>query len=60
LALGTRSALFRYHLGMIELALGRRAAGIRDLRTALAINPHFSILGVPAARNALARAAASG
>ena len=60
LALGTRSALFRYHLGMIELALGRRAAGIRDLRTALAINRHFSILGVPAARNALARAGASG
>jgi hypothetical protein len=43
---------------MIELALGRRAAGIRDLRTALAINPHFSILGVPSARSALARAGA--
>jgi tetratricopeptide (TPR) repeat protein len=60
LALGTRSALFRYHLGMIELSLGRRAAGIGDLRAGLAINPHFSILGVPAARSALARAGGSG
>ncbi len=60
LALGTRSALFRYHLGMIELSLGRRAAGIRDLRAGLAINPHFSILGVPAARSSLARAGGSG
>ena len=56
LALGTRSALFRYHLGMIELVLSRRAAGVRDLRTALAINPNFSILGAPAARSAIARA----
>jgi len=59
LALGTRSALFRYHLGMIELALGRSASGIRDVRAALAINPHFSLLGVPAARSALARAGGS-
>jgi tetratricopeptide (TPR) repeat protein len=54
LALGTRSALFRYHLGMIELALGRRAAGAADLRAALRINPHFSILGSTVARSALA------
>jgi tetratricopeptide (TPR) repeat protein len=55
LELGTRSALFRYHLGMIELALGRDAVGRNDLRAALGINPHFAILGVPAARSALAR-----
>jgi tetratricopeptide (TPR) repeat protein len=55
LALGTRSALFRYHLGMIELALGRDAAGIADLRAALRINPNFSILGPSVARSALMR-----
>jgi tetratricopeptide (TPR) repeat protein len=54
LALGTRSASFRYHLGMIELALGRPGAGTADLRTALRINPHFSILGSTVARSALA------
>ena len=55
LALGTRSALFRYHLGMIELALGLGPAGATDLRTALRINPHFSILGMSVARSALTR-----
>ena len=55
LALGTWSASFHYHLGMIELSLGRRAAGAADLRTALRINPNFSILGVTVARSALAK-----
>jgi len=55
LALGTRSALFHYHLGMIELALGRDGVGIGDLRTALRINPNFSILGPTVARSALMR-----
>jgi tetratricopeptide (TPR) repeat protein len=55
LALGTRSALFRYHLGMIELALGRDSAGVADLRAALRINPNFSILGPSVARSALMR-----
>ena len=54
LVLGTRSALFRYHAGMIQLALGHDAAARADLRLALSINPHFSILGAPAARRALA------
>jgi tetratricopeptide (TPR) repeat protein len=53
LALGTRSALFRYHAGMIQLALRHDAAGRADLRLALSINPNFSILGAPAARQAL-------
>jgi tetratricopeptide (TPR) repeat protein len=44
LALGTRNALFFFHRGMIERALGRTAAARRDLSTALAINPHFSVL----------------
>jgi tetratricopeptide (TPR) repeat protein len=53
LALGTRSALFRYHDGMIQLALGHDAAARADLRLAMSINPNFSILGAPAARRAL-------
>jgi tetratricopeptide (TPR) repeat protein len=44
LALGTKNALFFFHRGMIERALGRHAAERRDLARALAINPHFSIL----------------
>jgi tetratricopeptide (TPR) repeat protein len=44
LRLGTRSALFRFHRGMIERALGRAASARRDLADALRINPHFSIL----------------
>jgi tetratricopeptide (TPR) repeat protein len=55
LALGTRSALFRYHLGMIELALGRDAGGVADLRAAFRINPNFSIVGPSVARSALMR-----
>jgi tetratricopeptide (TPR) repeat protein len=44
LELGTRSALFHFHRGMIERALGRNDAARRDLAAALDINPHFSIL----------------
>jgi tetratricopeptide (TPR) repeat protein len=54
LALGTRSALFRYHAGMIQLALGHDGAARTDLRLALSINPNFSILGAPTARRSLA------
>jgi tetratricopeptide (TPR) repeat protein len=43
LALGTRNALFFFHRGMIERALGRTKAARRDLGTAIDINPHFSI-----------------
>jgi tetratricopeptide (TPR) repeat protein len=51
--LGYRSAPFAFHAGMIELALGRRGRAANDLRRALAINPHFSILQAPVARAAL-------
>jgi tetratricopeptide (TPR) repeat protein len=51
--LGTRNASLRYHLGMIEHSLGDRAGARRDLAAALAINPHFSVLQVPAARRVL-------
>lgn len=50
LALGTRSAVFRFHLGMIERALGHSEASRSELRTALAINPHFSVRYAPLAQ----------
>jgi tetratricopeptide (TPR) repeat protein len=47
LRLGTRNALFLFHKGMIERALGFRAAARHDLRAALAVNPNFSFLWAP-------------
>jgi len=44
LRLGTRDALFYFHRGMIEARLGTNAIARTDLSTALAINPHFSLL----------------
>jgi len=52
--LGTRSAVFSYHRGMIEKALGERAAARRSLRRALHLNPYFSALHAPRAEAALA------
>ncbi len=54
MSLGTRNALFSYHLGMMDLALGDRAGARAALTRALAINPHFNPLGAPRARAALA------
>ncbi|MGI8985521.1 MAG: hypothetical protein ACR2GM_01765 [Nocardioidaceae bacterium] len=51
--LGTQSALFAFHRGMIEKALNRSAAARASLLRALDINPHFSPLLVPRARTAL-------
>ncbi|MDT3440787.1 MULTISPECIES: tetratricopeptide repeat protein [unclassified Pseudofrankia] len=48
-ALGTPRALFRYHLGVIEAALGQRDAAAGDLRAALGLDPHFSPLHAPRA-----------
>ena len=53
LRLGTRDALKIFHRGMIELCLGRRAEGRASLARALRINPHFSLLYAPVARDAL-------
>ena len=53
LHLGTKSALFLFHRGMIEKALGRTADARKDLRAALDINPHFSVLWSAEARGAL-------
>ncbi|GHC44559.1 tetratricopeptide repeat protein [Streptomyces flavofungini] len=50
---GPRSALFAYHRGEIERALGRYGAARRHLTEALRINPHFSPLRAPAAHAAL-------
>ncbi|MCX4549190.1 tetratricopeptide repeat protein [Streptomyces sp. NBC_01387] len=54
LSQGMRNALFHYHRGLIEKALGDRAAARDDLAEALTINPHFSPLYAPKARAALA------
>ncbi|GGX97677.1 hypothetical protein GCM10010515_75040 [Streptomyces fructofermentans] len=50
---GVRSALYAYHRGAVERALGRTGAARRHLGEALRINPHFSPLLVPSARRAL-------
>ncbi|MBC6468823.1 hypothetical protein HKK74_25500 [Actinomadura alba] len=50
---GYRNALFLYHRGMIEKALGEGAQARRSLRAALRLNPHFSDLHAPTAREAL-------
>ena len=54
LRLGTRSATFLYHRGMIQQSLGHVAAARVDLEQALAINPNFSPLGAERAAQALA------
>ena len=53
LRLGTRDALKLFHRGMVQRCLGNHAAATTDLRRALALNPHFSILWAPVARKAL-------
>ncbi len=54
LRLGTRSASFHYHRGVILHALARREAARSDLTTALKIDPAFSVLEAPRARALLA------
>lgn len=53
LALGTRNALFSFHAGMIERALGNVGPARAHLETALATNPDFSRLWAPVARQVL-------
>ena len=54
LQIGTRSALFHYHAGMIERALGHTDAAESHLAMALRLNPHFNPLAAPEAARALA------
>ncbi|MGH7547995.1 MAG: tetratricopeptide repeat protein, partial [Gemmatimonadales bacterium] len=54
LRMGTRDAVLFFHAGMIERALGNRAAARRYLREALAINPLFHPTYPAVARAALA------
>ena len=51
--LGTKSALFAYHRGMIEKSLGMRSAALASLRRSLELNPQFSPLHVPRAEAAI-------
>ncbi|MDQ7907869.1 hypothetical protein RB614_25425 [Phytohabitans sp. ZYX-F-186] len=51
---GARSAGYAYHLGVIELSLGRTGAAKADLATALRLNPYFSPTDAPLARTLLA------
>ncbi|QGV80395.1 tetratricopeptide repeat protein [Streptomyces ficellus] len=50
---GLRSALFAYHRGQIERALGEYGPARRHIAEALRVNPHFSPLLAPKARRAL-------
>ena len=53
LRLGTRSALFLFHAGMIELAKGNDDDALRLLRRAVATDPSFSILHARTAERTL-------
>ena len=53
-ALGWRNATFAYHRGMILTSLGRVVDARAALSQALVINPHFSPLAAPRARQTLA------
>ena len=54
-ALGAHNSGYLFHVGMIELSLGRNSDARRDLSAALALNPHFSPLDAPLAMAALHR-----
>jgi tetratricopeptide (TPR) repeat protein len=53
LHLGTRDALKLFHRGMIEGCVGDRVSARSFLMRALAVNPNFSLLYAPVARDAL-------
>jgi tetratricopeptide (TPR) repeat protein len=54
-ALGARNAGYLFHLGMIELALGKTGDARRDLSAALTLNRHFSPRYAPVAEAALSQ-----
>jgi tetratricopeptide (TPR) repeat protein len=53
LRIGTQSALYRYHAGMIRLGLGDEVGARNDLAMALSINPFFDPLAAPLAAQQL-------
>ena len=55
LRLGTRSAVMHFHAGMIASAQGDTASAVLHLRTALSLNPHFSLRYAPVAQAELTR-----
>ncbi|MFD7534672.1 tetratricopeptide repeat protein [Streptomyces sp. NPDC059819] len=55
LALGTHSALFRFHRAVIHHVLGDNASARTDLEAALRLDAHFHPLHAPAARALLRR-----
>ncbi len=60
LGLGTNDAKMLFHAGMIEDALGNKQRAEAYLEKALDLNPHFSVLLEPQARQALAQIKAGG
>ena len=59
LGLGTRSALFHFHAGMIARSLGDLDRARTELTTALSINPVFDPISAPVARQTLAALSAA-
>ena len=59
LSTGMDNAVFYYHRGMIELALGHDDEARAALERALSINPHFNALSAPIAVAALAQLGAT-
>ncbi|GIE92458.1 tetratricopeptide repeat protein [Actinoplanes regularis] len=57
---GAHPATYAYHLGMIQLGLGRPAAARVEFERALATNPYFSPADGPNARRAVAGLRTSG
>ncbi len=55
LSTGMNNALFHFHKGMIEFALGDLNAARTELNTAMQINPTFSPLDAPIATATLAQ-----
>ena len=53
--LKTKSALFYFHAGMIENALGNRQEAVKYLKLSLATNPSFDLLQTEIAQAALAK-----
>ena len=43
--LGTRDAQMWFHAGAIKIALGDKAAGVKQIKEALKLSPHFDVSG---------------